>query len=133
MLLALLLASVAIFAQAEIEWNTFPPIEEVTAHNAVNDTYGPNTTEGYLKNKFLGYFADVLVSGELSTDIFFYTPENCLIGSPAVLVLLDEGQTAEDFLADAAWTNFSKLNASALLLVKAPEAGWNDDTLAEHC
>ena len=128
-LLVLLLVSMAAFAQAEIEWQSFPPIEEVTAHNAVNDTYGPNTTEGYLKNKFLGYFTDALVSGELSTDLYFYTPDNCLIGSPAVLVLLDEGQSAEDFLADTAWMDFSQLNASALLMVKAPEAGWNADTM----
>ena len=129
LLIALLLISVTAFAHAEIDWESFPPIEEVTAHNAVNDTYGPNTSEGYLKNKFLGYFADTLVTGDLSTDIYFYTPENCLIGSPAVLVLLDEGQTAEDFLADTTWIHFSDLNASALLLVRAPKAGWNDDTL----
>ena len=128
LLLALTLSLVA-FAHADIAWNSFPPIEEVTAHNAVNDIYGPNTTEGYLKNKFLGYYTDSLAAGEFSTEIFFYTPENCLIGSPAALVLLDDGQSVEEFLADTAWTDFAELNASALLIVKAPETGWNDDTL----
>ena len=68
-----LTSNIAYAASGTVVFQEFPAIEDIIAANGIDETYGPNTKEGYIKNKFLGYYqTTVQVEGENRTALLLY-------------------------------------------------------------
>lgn len=92
-----LTSNIAYAASGTVVFQEFPAIEDIIAANGIDETYGPNTKEGYIKNKFLGYYqTTVQVEGKIA-PLYSYTPESCIISNPVVLAVLDEGDDVAAF------------------------------------